>query len=284
MLDSDSEFAETDWTSKACGKFLIYSGKCSKQGLSRNFVARYVRRKRAWGAMWSYDFDYAQAGPWYKCICDTANYDIDRISSANSRSKVRRSLKRCSVRPVTYVWLADNGYETYLNASQRYNNFAPITKENFRQMMRSYANVGGRQALGVFVQEALAAYATLFVCGSTVYTYALKFDPTYAQSYPMYALLYFICHHYLATKSYKQIDNGTRPLLHETDISDFLLHLGWRKQYCRLALYLRPDVRAALFIARLLRKRLNWLLPSRYFVIVRSLLEAEDMAKATREN
>jgi hypothetical protein len=100
----------------------------------------------------------------------------------------------------------------------------------------------------------------------------------------MYALHYTIAHHYLKEKGCKEIDSGSRALLHETDISDFLLRLGWRRAYCRLGIYLVLPVRVVLWLARIFRKVCKLLLPSRHFAILESLLLAQDIAKATRKH
>jgi len=110
--------------------------------------------------------------------------------------------------------------------------------------------------------------------------YGSKFDP----AYPMHALYYTIAHHYLKEQGYKEIDNGSRPLLHETNIGDFLLRLSWRKVYCRLGIYLTWPVRAALSLARIFRKVCKLLFPGRHYAELKSLLLAQDIAKATSKH
>lgn len=97
----------------------------------------------------------------------------------------------------------------------------------------------------------------------------------------MYALYYTIALNYLKEKGYKEVDSGSRPLLHETNIGDFLLRLGWRKAYCRLGIYLTLPVRVVLWLARIFRKVCKLLLPGRHYAMLESLLLAQDIAKAT---
>jgi len=283
MIANKSIFSNSDWQKQAAGKFLVYRGKFLNENLNLGAVRRYVREQGALGALWTYDYGLTQCGPWYRCICSTPDYDIGKIENKKGRYYVRRGLQRCSVQPVSYEWLSNNGYDVYLNACVRYTNFTPSSPENFRKAMIDNSREPGREALGVFTDNKLAAYATLQISGDTVRIYGSQFDPAYSQSYPMYALYYTIAHHYLKERHCKEIDNGCRALLHDTQIEVFLQRLGWRKDYCRLGLYLRPSVRAVLFVAWLFRKPLRWLLPSRFYVILQSLLDAEDIAKATKE-
>jgi len=284
MSEDDLIFSEDAWLSRSGGKRLDYMGKHLKDDLNRDAVRKFVREKGALMARWSYDWDNGEEGPWYQCVCDTIDYDIDKIKSRNSRHNIRRGLKRCIVRQIDYLWLADNGYEVYVNAASRYSNFKPKSREKFREEMRSFSGVPGREALCAFVDEKLVAYVSLAICGQSVQVRTGKFDPAYSEAYPMWALLYTAAHHYLKEKGYKEVDGGSRGLLHETDIGDFLLRLGWRKAYGRLGLYLTPSIRGMLSLARIFRKVCKLLLPSRHYAILESLLAAQDMAKATRKH
>lgn len=284
MGDDSLIFCEEAWSSSAGGKMLKYVGENLKDDLDRDAVRKFVRERGALAAMWTYDYDCGEQGPWYRYVCDTADYDRDKIKNKKGRYYVRRSLKSCSVRPVDYLWLMDNGYEVYVSAASRYKNFVLASREVYREQMRSHSTEPGRKALGVFVDGKLVAYATLLTCGQTVRVYGSQFDPAYSEAYPMYALYYTIAHDYLKEEGYKEIDNGSRPLLHETNIGGFLLRLGWRKAYCRLGLYLLRPVRVVLGIARVFRRLCKLLLPNRHYAILESLLLAQDIARATRKN
>ncbi|GAH66945.1 unnamed protein product, partial [marine sediment metagenome] len=104
-------FSKSAWSSTGGGKILVYAGEYLKDDLSRDAVRKLVREKGALGARWTYDYDCGEEGPWYRYVCDTVDYNIDKIQNKKGRYYVRRSLKRCTVRPVDYLWLADNGYE-----------------------------------------------------------------------------------------------------------------------------------------------------------------------------
>lgn len=284
MSNNDLIFSDDAWLSRSGGKKLDYISRPLKDDLARDAVRKFVREKGALLAIWSYDCDCNEEGPWYHYVCDTVDYDIDKIKSRNNRHNIRRGLKRCIVRPVDYLWLTDNGYEVYIKAASRYRNFNPKSQEQFRKNMLIWSGVTGREAFGVFVEQKLVAYAIVHICGESVQIHTGKFDPSYSEAYPMYALLYTITHHYLKEEGYKEIDGGHRALLHETDIGDFLLRLGWRKKYCRLGLYLVWPVRVILWGARVLRKVCQLLLPSRHYARLESLLLAQDIAKATRKH
>jgi len=284
MCNEQLFFSDDAWLSRSGGKRLNYVGNPLKDDLSRDAVRKFVREKGVLIAMWSYDCDCDEKGPWYNYVCDTVGYNIDKIKSKNGRYYVRRSLKSCAIRPIDYAWLADNGYETYVNANSRYKDVEVESKDEFRVRMLSSSGVPAHEALGVFIDQKLVAYALVVICGQSVQLRMSHFDPAYSNSFPMYALYYTIAYYYLNERGYKEVDNGSRPLLHETNIGDFLLRLGWRKKYCRMGLYLVWPVRAILRVARVLRKACKLLLPSRHYARLESLLLAQDIAKATRKH
>ena len=281
MNTETSPFKDTYWDIRGSGKLLTYVGPALEKNLELQAVQQFVRKKGAWGAMWNYDHDYTEQGPWYRCVCDTVGYDISNVKSKNVRHNVNRSLKRCVTRRVDYAWLADNGYDVYIKAASRYKNFKVESKDNFRRKMLDNSNVPGSEAFGVFVDDKLVAYVTLFICGQSVRGDTAHFDPAYSNAYPMYALYYSITRHYLIERGYREFDRGTRPLMHETNVDEFLLRLGYRKACCRLGLYLVRPVRFSLSLARIFRKVYKRILPSRYCAILDGLLLAQDIAKTT---
>lgn len=276
-----SAFRDDYWMGRGSSKLLTYIGPELHKDLEYRKVQKFVRKKGAWGALWNYDHDYSAEATWYRCVCDTADYDVGKIKSKNTRHNIRRSLKRCVVRQIDYPWLADNGYEVYVKAADRYKNFKIESHDKFRKDMLSHSSVHGSEAFGVFVDEKLVAYVTLFICGRSVRGDTAHFNPAYSNAYPMYALYYTIAHHYITERGYKEFDRGSRPLMHETNVDEFLLRLGYRKKYCRLGLYLTKPVRAALRIARFFGKVYKPIFPSRYYAILNGLFLAQDIAKAT---
>jgi len=276
-------FKDQYWDARGSSKLLTYVGPPMKDKLEDSAVKRFVREKGALGAMWSYDHDYAEQGPWYRCICNIPDYDISSIKSKNARHNIKRSLKRCTFSKVEYQWLADNGYDVYVNASARYKDFKVESKDVFQNKMLSNSDIPGAEAFGVFVEDKLVAYITLFICGESVRGDIAHFDPAYSNSYPMFALYFNVTQHYLKAGAYKEVDRGSRPLVHETNIDDFLMRIGYHKSYCRLGIYLALPLRIFLGIARVSRKLYKHLLPSRYCAILNGLLLAQDIARETSD-
>ena len=282
MSQKQPPFVEEYWIPRGSNKLLTYVGPPLTQNLQAKDVKAFLKHKGAWGAMWNYDDGYADHGPWYRCICDTPDYDMTAIKSKNTRHNVRRSLKRCLTRPVDYQWLVDHAYEVYLKASSRYRNPTIESEAEFKQKLGKNVGIPYHKAFGVFVDDKLVAYMTLMVHGQWVMGDTAAFDHAYSRSYPMYALYYTVANHYLKNGMHKHFDRGTRPLVHETHVDDFLLQLGFRKSFCRLGVYFNWPVRLVLSLARASRPVIKSLLPKRYGEVLDALLLAQDIAAETR--
>jgi hypothetical protein len=274
-------FKDEYWVARGTNKFLSYTGPALETNLDPNAVKQFLSQKKAWGAIWNYNHDYTNNGSWYRCICDSKGYDESSISSKNTRHNLHRSLKRCAVRRIEYPFLAENGYDVYVKASSRYTNFKLESKEEFNRRMLNHCNIEGAEAFGVFIEEKLIAYMTLFICQDSARGDTAAFDPDYSNAYPMYALYFRVAQHYINERGLREYDRGTRPLVHETNIDDFLLRLGYRKAYCRMGLYLAPPIKIILGITRIFRKFLKHILPERYFSTLEGLLEAQDITRST---
>lgn len=274
-------FKDQYWYARGSDKLLTYIGPELHGTLDTGRLKQYLKEKKAWAAIWNYDHDYTDDGTWYRCICDTKNYDENCISSKNTRHNLRRSLKRCTVRHIDYPFLAKSGYDIYVKASARYSNFTLETEEQFYNRMISLCDVDGAEAFGVFVKEQLVAYMTLFVRQDSAWGDTAAFNPEYSKAYPMYALYYEVARHYLQERGLKEFDRGTRPLMHETNIDDFLLRLGYRKAYCRLGVYFSRPVTMVLGLARIFKPICRLTLPTRYSSILDGLLLAQNLAKST---
>ena len=121
MSNDELIFAEHAWSSRGERRLLMYdSWPIPQDNFSREGIRRILKQYGAWGAIWSYDWDCGQEGPWYWIVCDDPEYDLDKFKSRNTRKLIRRGLKRTQVRRVEPEWLARNGYQTYFQALSRY--------------------------------------------------------------------------------------------------------------------------------------------------------------------
>jgi hypothetical protein len=192
---------------------------------------------------WSSD-PSSQETSWWWIVCD--DYDLVKLTS-KMRNQIKHGHRDCMVRRISAEWLAECGYECYKKAFDRYRNATPSDKDKFKSRI---LRIAGYETLfenwGVFIGDQLVAYQ---VCGiedkSAVSIIEAKYDPDCLKYYPAYAMMDTLLTHYVAERKLP-MSNGTRAVSHDTNMQDFLLKFGYRRQYCRLNVMYQPYLKLAI--------------------------------------
>ena len=186
----------------------------------------------------------AEPGTWYCVLC---NHSVDlALLSENSRSKVRRGLKNCSVCRIDVEFMKKHAWPVLASAFNRYRNTRlNITEKRFKRDIQSTDGFGDIiHYWGVFEKATgqLIAYAQNYLYNKTEVNYsALKFHPDFLRHYPSYALFYEMNRYYLREQNFAYVNDGFRSLLHETNIQDFLItKFFFKKQPVKLKIHYRP--------------------------------------------
>lgn len=233
---SDDIFNDRLWITRGHKRILSFIGHPIEGAMDLVELNIYLRHRGAQIAMWNYDPDYAEEGPWYRCICDNPRYDYSAIPSQNVRHNIKRSLARCQVRKVEFSWLAENGYKVYKAASKRFTGYKSMSEERFRAEMVRNEAFGNRAAVAVFAYGSLAAFMTMIDAKKVLFGDKAYFDPAFSSAYPMYALYYTVAKDAMSN-GYLAFDRGSKPLVHETGVDEFLRRMGFRFSYCRLGFF-----------------------------------------------
>lgn len=282
VSDDDLIFAEHAWSSRGGRRLLVYdSWPIPRASFSREGIRRILKQYGAWGAIWSYDWDCGEEGPWYWIVCDDREYDLENFRSRNTRKLIRRGLNRTNVRRVEPEWLAENGFACYRQALTRYTDHNVWDEQRFKKYVLGLGERSDVEMYGAFVEDELVAYAILAVMGQTAVWRVGKFDPAHSSACPMYALFYTLTVDYLRERGLEQITGGARPLLHGTEIGEFSDRMGWRKAYCRLGMYCTWRLALLLWAARAFRGLLKRLLSGHRFARLEAMLLARDIAGQT---
>lgn len=235
-----------------------------------------LRDSRAWFLQYASD-PSEQEREWWYVICDA--YDPKQLST-KIRGEINRGNRSCSVKRVETEWLAEHGYPCYVAAFGRYKNATPVNKDKFRTGI--LRKIGGPfEHWGVFVGGTLAAYCECIVEDNGVLTSAVKLDPAYLRYYTSYALITSLIEHYVV-KHHTVINNGTRPVAHQTNFQDFLQKLGFRRQFCRLNVIYPGWMEKAIQAIFPLRKLISTLPHHGAIYKLRTLLFVEELRRLCR--
>lgn len=221
--------------------------------LSHDEAKNLLKRSGAYLLRYSSDPCECETEWWY-IVCDS--YNQDRLNS-KVRNQIKRGYRNCSVRIIDAHWLAEHGYECYSSAFSRYKNAIPVSKEIFYNSTFGSAK-GPYEYWGVFVEDQLTGYSQCIIEKNVVTTNVIKYHPSFLQYYTSYALVNSMINHYVVDLG-MMISNGTRSTAHDTNMQDFLLKLGFRKQFCRLNIVYQPWLKFTIQTLFPLRKLFTYL-------------------------
>ncbi|MGD9212851.1 MAG: GNAT family N-acetyltransferase [Desulfobacteraceae bacterium] len=272
------------WVPRGNNKLLTYLGPPLKSNLDKKKLKRFLAERSAFGAIWYYDDNYTDQGPWYRTACDQSDYDIDLIKSKSFRRKIRKCLKYCQIRLMDLSEMLDSIYDVYLQASKRYKNLDLISKDEFKTDLSNKLKTHDLKAFGVFCEENLIAYMIVMDFNDCAMGYLAAFDPGYSKHYPMYGLCYFVAKYFVSDRGYKEFNRGTRPLLHETNIDEFLISLGYRKKYCRLGIFFVSHIDFTISALNRLSPVLKYLVPKKFRLVIEALIQAKRIAHQTMKS
>ena len=131
--------------------------------------------------------------------------------------------------------LAEIGFNVHVAAFSRYPGQTPLSKDRYTKL--TLARKGGPfEVWGVWFGDNLAGYAICTIEDNEVFTEITRFDPKYLKNYSAYAIYDAILTHYVSAQG-KILNNGNKSVYHKTNMQEFLLKLGYKKQPCALVIH-----------------------------------------------
>lgn len=186
----------------------------------------------AWLIRWPSCWNKKEVSSFWYIIKE--NYNGFGEFSRNTRSKIRRGLKRNVVRRIGREELKIQGYPVYEGAFTRYDTSRKLARDEFLRRIEGL-NPDQYEFWGVYQGTALVAYAEIRHIKDVINTSVMKFHPSGLKDYSSYALFYTLIEHYLGKRKIRYITNGARSLSHDTNIQGFLIEkFNFRKAYCKL--------------------------------------------------
>jgi hypothetical protein len=180
----------------------------------------------------------------YQIVCDERSYDVERLSP-NTRSKVRRGLRRCRVERVECGRVARDGRQAHLDTMQRQDR-APSDGAAARQHWERYwaaaAQTPGMEAWGAFVDDQLAAYLLTVQLEDRCEFLLARSCNVYLGQYPNNALIYTVARAMLERPTVAEITFGLESLEPVDALDQFKVAMGFRHRPLRQRIVVRPGL------------------------------------------
>lgn len=205
--------------------------------------------------------------------------------SANTRSKVRRGLKRCRIAITEAKVLAADGYPVYRQAFNRYRTYTRcLSEEEFRKEILARGLDPSWEFWGIWGQAGkLIGFSQNRLQGESCNYSIIKFDPDFLKLYPSYALFFEMNNHYLNERKLRYVNDGARSIGHATNIQGFLMEkFQFRKAYSMLHVVYNRKIGWAVHMLYPLRSAIFRIRGNR-FAKASVLMRQEEIRKSFRD-
>lgn len=238
--------------------------------LTKDDQSKLLDTSKAYFLRWISNWDSDKSEFWY--VIKDHFGGLNELSG-NTRSKVRRGLKNCSVLKVLPEDIAQDGYKVYVSAMSNYKTNLNILSEE--EFCKNKTNAENYEVWAVYEKDTgkMIAYSSNRIQENTCIYSEIKLHPEYLKLYPSYALFYEMNRYYLEEKNFLYVNDGARSIAHETNIQTFLIDkFKFRKAYCQLNIAYRQDIDILvkiLYPFKTLLSRLNFSIAKKIVVLLK---------------
>lgn len=180
----------------------------------------------------------------YQIICDAPDYGLAQLS-ANTRSKVRRGLRRCTVRPVSFAEIAASGVDADRTTLSRQGRPPRLRGARWARYWTAAAATPGMEGWGAFVGHHLAAFLVTVQFGEGVEFLLARSRSDLLDAYPNNALIFSVAEELLGHRGVREITFGLESLEPVGPLDQFKFGMGFRPRPLRQRVVFHPAIRWA---------------------------------------
>lgn len=178
----------------------------------------------------------------YALVCRSPQYDVAALS-ANTRSKTRRGLGRCTIERLEPAWVAAHGRDVNEDTLRRIRLSDPYPWDVY---WRAVAQSPCVEVWGALVDGRLAAYLVGVLADHCCELLVARSSSDMLRFYPNNALLYTVVRDMLGRTDIDQVFFGVESLEDYDGIDAFKLSMGFTKSPIRQRVVLHPLLRPVL--------------------------------------
>jgi hypothetical protein len=181
----------------------------------------------------------------YQIVCDTSDYGIERLG-ANARSKVRRGLRRCEVRPVTFRAIAAQGLLADRDTLSRQGRAVRLDGVAWEGFWDAAEATAGMEGWAAYVGGEMAAFLVSVQFDESVEFLLARSRSDCLDAYPNNALIFEVTRTMLVERRLRQITFGLESLEPVGPLDQFKFGMGFRPAPLRQRVVFHPVLRVLL--------------------------------------
>lgn len=193
----------------------------------------------------------------YQIVCDNRDFSIEALSG-NIRSKVRRGLKRCEVRPLALSEIAQKGREANADTTTRQGREGVFDEGRWERFFAAAQGTPGFEGWGAFCGEELAAFLVTASFDDSVEFLLARSRSEFLGSYPNNALIYSVTEEMIRKRGVPEITFGLESLEPVGPLDEFKFGMGFRACPIRQRVVFHPLLQPLMKSAAFRRSLLAW--------------------------
>lgn len=214
----------------------------------------YMIKKRILMARWSDDWNCGYETEWWYCI-KSDQFDIDSLK-AKRRYEINKGIRNFDVKIINPINYIQDIYNVFLSAYLEYPSiYRPnISIEQIRKDCFYWSK--NNIVIGCFNDQKKIVGCSILTKHFDYMSFnVLRVDPRYQKLGINFAIVFFICRHFINDENVYYISDGERNIRHITAFQDFLIkYFQFKKIYCRLNIKYNPFVKILINILFPFRK------------------------------
>jgi hypothetical protein len=202
-------------------------------------IKEFLRGESAIGLRYSTPLDAEQGMLSYHAVLGDNSYNVEILSS-NSRSKVRRGLKRCRVEAISMDQLSQDGWELQHDTIERQGRLKSMNQDEWRRICLSAKGLPGFEAWGAFVNTELAATILTAQVDKVCYMLYPQSHRKYFAEYVNNALSFEVTYEMLSHRGMKEVFYGLHSLDAPPSVDEFKFRMGYAARPVRQRVVFHP--------------------------------------------
>lgn len=164
----------------------------------------------------------------YRCVYDVSCVGAEKNESKNNIRNLKRGLERTRVIEIKFDDIDFEYYCVYVKSCRIRGTSVNFTESQFISYLRKWVLMKNHAIYAAYCDNQLAAFMTVIYSETVAFGDVLYYDSSYSSRNPLWSLYYNIANMTL-DKGFVEFDRGSQPLVHSTNIDDFLLKINFRK-------------------------------------------------------
>lgn len=193
----------------------------------------------------------------FQMVAAGRDYGLERLAG-NTRSKIRRGLKRHEIRRISGTELETAGMQAFVETLDRQDRRNASSIEQWKRLLAAADGEPGVEIWSAWQGHELAAYLMVFLIDDVCEFYQGRSRNCFLKDYPNNALVFHLTEEMLARRGLREVTYGLESLETVDSVDAFKLSMGYERKPIHQRIVFRPSLAAALKVP-LVRPLIRWM-------------------------